>query len=165
MSSHILSLFKFNHKKRGFEIVKPIHRKNPDCVIKLPTRGSATSAGYDFYLPRDIYIHAGEQTTVWTDVKAYLKPAEVLLAFPRSSLGTKQGIILANIVGVVDSDYYSNESNDGNIGLVLKNTSNFNVELKAGERVSQGIFIPFLVADNGNTKNKRMGGYGSTGKA
>ena len=60
-------------------------------------------------------------------------------------------------------DYYNNPNNDGNIGIALYNYSNETVELKHGERICQGVFIPFLVADNGNTDKERTGGIGSTG--
>ena len=61
-------------------------------------------------------------------------------------------------------DYYSNIDNDGNIGISLYNYSDKIVEIKKGERICQGIFVPFLEADNGNTDNERQGGFGSSGK-
>lgn len=61
-------------------------------------------------------------------------------------------------------DYYSNEGNDGNIGIFLKNNGTEDFKVNIGDRIGQGAFIPFLVADNGNTNEVRKGGYGSTGK-
>ena len=150
--------------KRGFEIVKNEMRKNEGVEIQLPTRGSKTSAGYDFYLPHDIKIEPHSKVLVWTDVKAYMQEEEVLMLYVRSSIGIKKGLMLSNTTGVIDSDYYSNESNDGNIGVSLFNYSDEVVELKKGERICQGVFINFLVADNGNSDKERIGGIGSTGK-
>jgi dUTP pyrophosphatase len=70
--------------------------------------------------------------------------------------------MLANTQGWIDSDYYSNESNDGNIGIFLKNISGKRQEIKKGERIAQGAFFNFLVADSGNTDRVRTGGWGST---
>lgn len=56
----------------------------------------------------------------------------------------------------------SNENNDGNIGIFLKNISNDTQSIRKGDRVAQGVFFNFLVADNGNTDSIRTGGWGST---
>lgn len=149
-------------KMRGFEIVKEEMRKTKGEVT-LPTRGSKVSAGYDFYSPVDIMLKPNEKTCVWSDVKAYMQEGEVLLLFVRSSIGIKKGLALSNGTGVIDADYYSNSSNDGNIGIALYNYSDKIVEIKKGERICQGVFVPFLEADNGNTDKKRVGGIGSTG--
>ena len=148
---------------RGFEVVSDEFRKHPNVEIQLPTRGSKISAGYDFYLPCDLILQPGEKTCVWSDVKAYMQEGEVLMLHVRSSIGIKKGLMLSNITGVIDADYYNNPNNNGNIGIALYNYSNETVELKRGERICQGVFIPFLVADNGNTDKERTGGIGSTG--
>ncbi len=148
---------------RGFKVVSDEFRKHPNVEIQLPTRGSKISAGYDFYLPCDLILQPGEKTCVWSDVKAYMQEGEVLMLHVRSSIGIKKGLMLSNITGVIDADYYNNLNNDGNIGIALYNYSNETVELKRGERICQGVFIPFLVADNGNTDKERTGGIGSTG--
>lgn len=149
-------------KMRGFEIVKEEMRKTKG-EITLPTRGSKISAGYDFYSPVDIILKPNEKTCVWSDVKAYMQEGEVLLLFVRSSIGIKKGLTLSNGTGVIDADYYSNPNNDGNIGIALYNYSDKTVEIKKGERICQGVFVPFLEADNGNTDKERVGGIGSTG--
>ena len=59
-------------------------------------------------------------------------------------------------------DYYSNESNDGNIGIFLKNISDEVYVIKKGDRVGQGAFFNFLSSDNGNTNSQRVGGFGSS---
>lgn len=107
-------------KLRGFEVVSQDHRQ-VQGEVKLPLRGTKTSAGYDFYALEDIVIKPGESVFFATDVKAYMQPNEVLLMDVRSSIGIKQDLMLANTIGIVDSDYYSNEDNDGNIRICLRN--------------------------------------------
>lgn len=111
-------------KTRGFEPVAVEHLKsykNSEDVI-LPQQKTKDSAGYDFVAPEDIVLLPGEQKTIWTDIKAYMLPTEFLDINVRSSSGIKLGIVLANTRGIIDADYYNNESNDGNIGICIKNT-------------------------------------------
>ena len=152
-------------KTRGFEIVDENFRKNIDTSIQLPVRGDSRSAGYDFYTPIDIALQPGERKLIWTDVKAYMLDEEVLLIYIRSSIGVKHGIVLSNGTGIIDASYYNNEKNDGNIGISLYNTSDKIVNIAAGERIAQGIFMQYLTADDDNVLNKtRAGGFGSSGK-
>ena len=151
---------------RGFELVSDQHRKYPDCNILIPQRGTAKSAGYDLCTPVDIVIPArGQSGVIFTDIKAYMRADEVLTTHVRSSLGMKRGLVLANTTGIIDSDYYSNPDNDGNIGFMLRNLTDEEVIIKAGERVIQGIFIKYLISDDDQPKSEdRLGGVGSTGK-
>lgn len=150
-------------KIRGFELVSENNKKQL-ASAKLPRRGSKTSAGYDFYNPSKVVIEPGKQVIVWTDIKAYMKEDEVLQIYVRSSIGIKKGIVLSNGTGIIDHDYYNNESNEGNIGIALINNSENNVILDADERIAQGIFMKYLVADCGNSNETRSGGIGSTNK-
>ena len=61
-------------------------------------------------------------------------------------------------------DYYGNENNDGNIGIFLLNISDTVQYIHKGDRIAQGMFINYLIADNGNLDNERIGGFGSTNK-
>lgn len=148
---------------RGFKVVKDEFRKNKG-EIKLPQRATKNSAGYDVYTPCDIVLKPNEKKMFFTDIKAYMQEDEVLYLHIRSSLGAKKGIVLSNITGVIDSDYYENKDNDGNIGLPLWNTSDETVEIKRGERVCQFVFSKYLVADNDDVTETRNGGFGSSGK-
>lgn len=168
---------------RGFEVVANEHRKHkveeptkymdtkvevdgkkfyvPE--IKLPTRADKRSAGYDFYCPIDVEILPAHKQLIFTDVKAYMQDDEVLELYIRSSLAIKKGLMLTNNVGIVDASYYNNEGNDGNIGIALVNTSGTSVKLKAGERIAQGMFKKYLIADEDNTQHEeRIGGIGSS---
>lgn len=149
---------------RKFEIVKDEHRQHPEVEILLPQRSSKKSAGYDFRTPIEITLNAGEKKLVFSDVKAYMEDDEVLKLYPRSGLSTKKGIVLANVVAIIDSDYVDNPTNDGNIGLCLWNTSDQVVVLEAGEKVCQGIFVKYLtVDDESEVIATRVSGFGSTG--
>ena len=144
---------------RGFEIVRDDMRKtNGD--IQLPTRGTSRAMAYDFYANATYTVEPNNIAKVWTDVKAYMGDNECLILNVRSSMGGK--FMLANTSGWIDADYYSNESNDGNIGVFLKNISDEPLTINKGDRIAQGAFFNFLVADNGNTDNIRNGGFGST---
>lgn len=150
---------------RKFEIVKDEFRKFKDEEIILPRRGTKDSAAYDFYTPCDIVIPANGRTgIIATDVKAKMESDEVLLLFVRSSIGIKKGIVLSNGTGVIDSSYYGNESNDGNIGVSLLNTTNEDVVIEKGDRIMQGMFVKYLTTEDDNATEERTGGFGSSGK-
>ncbi len=146
---------------RGFEVVKTEARKTEGDII-LPTRGTSRAMAYDFYANKDYTVEPGEIAKVWTDVKSYMGDTECLVLNVRSSMGGK--FMLANTSGWIDADYYENESNDGNIGIFLLNISKETQEIKKGDRVGQGAFFNFLVADNDNATGVRTGGFGSTNK-
>ena len=145
---------------RFFEVVKDECRKN-EGDIKLPTRATEHSAGYDFYSPVDVTIQPNEMAMIWTDVKAHMYYDNALLLIPRSSMG-KQPIMIANTVGLIDSDYYGNSDNDGNIGFRLLNLGDTAYEIKVGDRIGQGVFIKYCTIKDDNTVGSRSGGFGST---
>ena len=64
----------------------------------------------------------------------------------------------------IDDKGNKEESNDGNIGVFLKNISDKPILITKGERIAQGAFFNFLVSNNGNTDDERTGGFGSSGK-
>lgn len=148
--------------ERYFEIVNDTYRKT-DTNITLPTRATKSSIAYDFYSPIDTVINPMQSVMIWTDVKAKFNADEALLINVRSSMG-KHPIMIANTQGWIESDYYSNPDNDGNIGIRLFNLGTEPYEIKIGDRIAQGMFIKYLEADNGNTEQERTGGFGSSGK-
>ena len=93
-----------------------------------------------------------------------MQDGEVLNLYDRSSNPRKLGVVLINSVGVIDGDYYNNESNEGHIFVQFKNITDKVVSIKRGDRIAQGVFTPFLKVDNDNTDTVRKGGFGSTGK-
>lgn len=148
-----------NSLKRGFEPVVESKRKNK--YYHLPTRGTKNSSCYDFYSPNEYMVKPNEIVKIWTDIKAYMRNDETLLITVRSSMGGK--FMLANTIGIIDSDYYGNVENDGNIGIFLKNISNQTQLIKKGDRIAQGKFEKYLIADNDYCLSEtRTGGFGST---
>lgn len=145
---------------RFFEVVKDEFRKNKG-EIKLPTRGSQHSAGYDFYSPVDVVIPPHDMVMIWTDIKAHMYYDNALFIIPRSSMG-KQPIMIANTIGLIDSDYYGNESTDGNIGFRLLNLGDTPYEIKVGDRIGQGVFVKYGTVKDDDTAGLRTGGFGST---
>lgn len=149
------------NRKRGFKIVSPEKCVN-NCEIILPTRKTLHSAGYDFSIPIDLVLNPGEEKRFWSDIKAYMQDGEYLELYVRSSVGIKKGLMLSNVNGVIDKDYYNNPGNEGNICISLRNISQKKCVLQKGERVAQGIFKNYLIADNCNENNPRSGGISST---
>lgn len=144
-------------KIRGFELVKG--ETNLDL---LPKRSTQHSAGYDFVAAETITIEPGAIKLVPTNVKAYMQEGEVLYLYDRSSNPRKRGIVLSNSVGVIDKDYYGNPDNDGNIHAQFTNITNDVVTIEKGTAMMQGVFMPFLLADDDNASGVRVGGFGST---
>lgn len=147
---------------RFFEVVKDEFRKNKG-EIKLPTRASEHSAGYDFYSPVDVIIQPNESILIFTDVKAHMYYDNALFLFVRSSMG-KHPVVIANGTGIIDSDYYGNLDNDGNIGFRLLNLGDTPYEIKVGDRIGQGVFVKYGITQNDKITTKRDGGFGSSGK-
>ena len=148
--------------------------------IMMPARSTKNAAGYDFFMPYDIKLEPGEVYKIFTGIKAdlskicpietddggvrYLDIPAYLALYPRSSMGMKYGFQLLNTTGIIDSDYYDNESNEGHIIVACKVAKP--VTLSKGDRFVQGIITPYYVMENDEdvTKVKRIGGMGSTGE-
>jgi len=130
--------------------------------IPLPIRATANSAGYDFYCPIDYDLYPNDSVLIPTGIKCQLDEDRVLLIYPRSSLGFKYFMRLANTTGVIDPDYYNNPTNEGHIFIKIRNEGNEMIKLSKGDRFAQGIFIRFDIAEEDEIKKRRMGGMGST---
>ena len=104
-------------------------------------------------------------TLVSTGIKCKLDPNTYLQLSVRSSLSLKHWLILANGVGIIDADYYNNEDNEGEIYLQLYNLSPYNVQIKKGEMIGQGVILPYYTVTEGEDSAGfvRTGGLGSTG--
>ncbi|MDT8336793.1 MAG: dUTP diphosphatase [Candidatus Izemoplasmatales bacterium] len=146
-------------KTRGFEIVSKYYNQD----ILLPERKTMGSAGYDIACAKDTVIEPNNFKFVPTGIKAFMGKDEVLQVYPRSSLSFKKHLVKLNSVGIIDSDYYNNLDNEGEIMLILYNYGTEKVLLKKHERIAQGLFMKYLTIDNDETEVKRLGGLGSTG--
>jgi deoxyUTP pyrophosphatase len=163
-------------RKRGFEIVSKF--KNED--IHLPVRKTNASAGYDFEAAESLIVPSiwkvlaekvfiGEATglkatLIPTGIKSYMLDDEYLQLSIRSGTALKTGLILANGVGIVDSDYYNNPDNEGHIMFPVHNLGFKDKLIKKGERIGQGLFLNYLKADDDMSDGVRTGGFGSTDK-
>lgn len=163
-------------RKRGFEIVSKF--KNED--INLPVRKTNASAGYDFEAAESLIVPSiwkvlaekvfiGEATglkatLIPTGIKSYMLDDEYLQLSIRSGTALKTGLILANGVGIVDSDYYNNPDNEGHIMFPVHNLGFKDKLIKKGERIGQGLFLNYLKADDDMSDGVRIGGFGSTDK-
>lgn len=145
------------------EFLKDVPNANYDDII-LPKRSTLNSAGYDFYSVISFTLSPGERRVIPTGIKASMDSNEFLSIYIRSSLGFKWNIRMCNQVGIIDADYYNNSENEGHIFVCLMNEGDKVLEIKKGDRIVQGIFMPFLITDDDKTTDIRMGGIGSTNK-
>ena len=142
---------------RGFNVAKGYQD------IKLPERKTAASAGYDFYVAKTITVEPGQKALVETGVKAYMASDEVLKIYMRSSIAKNHDLQMPNHVGIIDADYYENETNDGAIFILVHNYGDVPITLDKNSRIAQGIFEKYYISDQEiKPKRPRKGGFGST---
>lgn len=101
-------------------------------------------------------------TLVPTGIKCEMPEDFYLELSVRSSCPLKHWLILANGVGIIDSDYYNNPDNEGHIFFQVINLSPFDIILKKGDTIGQGILKKYFVTDNDVAYGERAGGFGST---
>ena len=130
---------------------------------ELPIRKTKYSAGYDFIAIRNFVIKPGEIIKIPTGYKAKFLSDEVLMIVVRSSMGFKYNVRMCNQVGIIESDYYNNSSNDGHIWVALQNEGDKDFIIRKGDSYAQGIFTKFLTCGD-NPLDERIGGFGSTNK-
>lgn len=150
-------------KQRGFEIAKGYEDKG----IHLPRRSTRFAAAYDIEAAEDIllpvYTPGIKPTLIPTGLKAYCEDDEYFMLLNRSS-GPKKGFLMANSIGIIDSDYYGNESNDGHFFFQYFNCSDHEILVKKGDVIGQVIFQKYLLVDDDAAVGVRTGGFGSTDK-
>ncbi len=150
-------------KNRGFEIAKGWEDKD----IHMPVRKTKYAAGYDVEAAEDTiipkYMPGIKPTLIPTGLKAYCGEDEFFMLVNRSS-GPKKGFLMANSIGIIDHDYYENESNDGHFYFQYFNCSDHDIEIKKGDIIGQIIFQKYLITDNDIAEGVRTGGFGSTDK-
>lgn len=132
----------------------------------LPTRATSGSAGFDLCACIDEHIRfaPGETHLIPTGIAIHIKQSGVAaVLLPRSGLGHKHGIVLGNLVGLIDSDY------QGQVFISVWNRGSNSFTLEPGERVAQMIFVPVLPVDfeivqEFEASARGAGGFGHTGK-
>lgn len=151
-----VSAAQFARDAAGFAQAMPV------AEIPLPRRATPGSAGYDFTCPVQVTLTPGQQAVIPTGIRVLMAPGWVLLNCPRSSLGRKHGLRLANTVGVIDGDY-AQADNEGHILVALVNGGDHPVTIAPGERFCQGLLVPYGLAEGDDPAASRTGGFGSTG--
>ena len=114
----------------------------------LPNRDTFHAAGYDFHAIKEFVLKPGDIKKIPTGVKVRMCNDEVLFLCVRSSQGFTYNIRLCNQIGIIDSDYYNNEVNEGHIWIALQNEGDKDYVVKKGDGIAQGIFSQFLLTDD-----------------
>jgi len=133
--------------------------------IVLPFRKTNYSAGYDIFSTVSITLEPNMSATVPLGWKVYMQPNEYLAIVPRSGLGFKYYTRLANTIGIIDYDYFNNETNEGHCFMKLRNEGDVILHINRGDGIAQAIFMNYLLADDDNYNKgfERKGGLGHTG--
>lgn len=107
-----------------------IDDKNLYESYSLPKRSTKYAAGYDFFSIFDYIIKPDEILKIPTGIKVNFNEDEVLFLIERSNLGFKYNVRMCNQVGVIDRDYYNNESNEGHIWIKIQNEGDMDYVIK-----------------------------------
>lgn len=135
-------------------------------TIPLPSYATAGAAALDMRacLETPVTVQPGETVLIPSGIAISIHdPGLVALLMPRSGLGIKHGIVMANTVGVIDSDY------QGEIGIGILNRGGAPYTIEPGERICQMMFVPVIqadlsiVAEFSSFSERGDGGFGSTG--
>ena len=140
---------------------------NPKMTEQLPAYATSGSAGLDLRACLDaaVTLQPGETYLIPTGLAIHLdNPAYAAVLLPRSGLGHKHGIVLGNLVGLIDSDY------QGELKVSAWNRSQTPFTIEPFERIAQMVIVPvvqaeFKVVDEFAASQRGEGGFGSTGKA
>ena len=134
-------------------------------TIELPAYASAGSAGLDLRacIHNALVITPGDTQLIPTGIAIYIRdPGYAGLIIPRSGLGHKHGIVLGNLVGLIDSDY------QGQLYVSCWNRGEKAYTIAEGERIAQLVIVPvaqvgFKQVDSFDSSERGSGGFGSTG--
>lgn len=153
---------KVSEKQFNQDLIKLLNVSDDKYAnIIIPRRATSGSAGYDFTSPVDFVLRPGEMIKIPTGIRCRINEGYVLEIYPRSSIGFKYQTMLANTVGIIDSDYYYAD-NEGHIIIGLMNMGDRELVIKAGERFAQGLFKQYFLVEEEDVVSKRTGGFGST---
>ena len=134
-----------------------------DPAVPLPSYQTAGAAGFDLAASADLTIQPNQIALVPTGLVFAVPAGHFLGIFARSSTPLKRGLIVANGVGVLDSDY-SGPTDE--LKIQVMNVTATPVEVKRGDRLAQGVIMPFIRADFEEVAvatGPDRGGFGSTG--
>jgi dUTP pyrophosphatase len=133
-----------------------------DASIPLPARETSGAAGFDLAASADITIPPGGIALVPTGLVIKVPDGYFLGIFARSSTPLKRGLMVANGVGVIDTDYCGPEDE---VKVQVLNVTQAPVHVRRGDRIAQGIFLTYAPPewDEGDPVGSTRGGFGSTG--
>jgi dUTP pyrophosphatase len=139
---------------------------DPRMKDQLPAYATAGSAGLDLRacINEPLHIQPGTTHLIPTGLAIHLAdPAYAAMILPRSGLGHKHGIVLGNLVGLIDSDY------QGELMVSTWNRGHTEFVLNPMDRLAQLVIVPVLqvgfnVVDEFDSSSRGAGGFGSTGK-
>jgi dUTP pyrophosphatase len=134
--------------------------------IPLPDYATGGSAGMDLRacVEESLVIKPGETKLIPTGMAMHISDPELAgVILPRSGLGHKHGIVLGNLVGLIDSDY------QGQLYVSCWNRGDKDFEISVGDRIAQLVFVPvakaqWVVVEEFDTSDRADGGFGHTGK-
>jgi dUTP pyrophosphatase len=138
-----------------------IHRLSPSA--ELPRYATADSAGFDLAACANVVVEPGRTALIPTGLVIEVPTGMFLAIFARSSTPLKRGLMVANGVGVVDSDYCGASDE---VKVPVLNFTASAVTVKAGDRIAQGILLPVTRVEweeTGAIEKDTRGGFGSTG--
>ena len=132
----------------------------------LPEYATAGSAGLDLraMLTEELHIEPGQTVLIPTGLAIYIEDAGVAaMILPRSGLGHKHGIVLGNLVGLIDSDY------QGQLQVSCWNRGDSSFTIAPGDRIAQLVLVPVIqaqleITDSFIESERAQGGFGHTGK-
>lgn len=135
-------------------------------AIPLPTYATSGSAGIDLRVCLDAPLQIAPQQTVLlpTGLSIYIAdPKLAAVILPRSGLGHKHGIVLGNLVGLIDSDY------QGELKISCWNRGDDHFTVEPGDRIAQLMFVPvvqaeWVLVDEFDESSRGEGGFGSSGR-
>ena len=165
---------KLRAMEKGYRVDKPrikaVQLKKIDPrlgqEIPLPVHATDGSAGMDLRacVESNTIIRPGETLLIPTGFAMHISdPGMAAVILPRSGLGHKHGLVLGNLVGLIDSDY------QGQVYVSCWNRSDKSFEIEPGMRIAQLVFVPvimanFEVVDSFDASERGAGGFGHTGQ-
>lgn len=134
--------------------------------IPMPEYATSGSAGMDLRacINEDIALNPGDTSLIPTGLAIYIEdPGYAALILPRSGLGHKHGIVLGNLVGLIDSDY------QGELMVSAWNRGNTSFTIEPGDRIAQLVIVPvlqteFSIVSEFSQTDRGAGGFGSSGR-
>lgn len=146
--------------------MKPIQLKILDARAQAPTYATEGSAGLDLraVLDAPLSLSPGQSTLIKTGLSIHIAdPGLAAVILPRSGLGHKHGIVLGNLVGLIDSDY------QGELMVSCWNRGQTEFTIEPGERIAQLVLVPvvqaqFEIVNEFAASQRGTGGFGSSGR-